>query len=499
MNPAPLKILMVASEAVPFAKTGGLADMVGSLSRELARLGHGIRLVIPRYGNISEVATGLQEWKTLNLPTPDGPIQTVIERGSIVDHTLSADQLVQVLAVRHDPYFARTGLYQEGGVDYPDNLERFAFFSRAVPELIPLLRETSQWVPDVLHAHDWQAALSVVYLKTLYRGRRFVGDLGSLFTVHNMGYQGLFPASAYPKTGLGPEYFTPKTLEFHGALSLLKGGLVFADFLSTTSPTYSRDIQTAEFGFGLEGVLRERKDRLSGVLNGIDIDTWNPADDPHVADGYTASDLKGKRACKASLQRELGLPIEEVPLIAIISRLTEQKGLDLVITIVPELMESNIQMAILGSGAPSLEAEFKSLQGRYPKKIGLRIEYDEGLAHRIMAGSDLFLMPSRYEPCGLTELYAMRYGTVPIVRRTGGLADTVNPYSPRAVHSGQATGFRFGETHSEDLLTTTLFALHIYQRKGEWQSLMRAGMQKEMSWAKPAEAYTELYRRIREG
>ena len=488
MDHRPLKILLVASEAVPFAKTGGLADVTGALPRELARLGHSVTLVIPRYGSIEKTAAGFKPWLRLAVPTASGRIDATIEQGQL------GDSGVRVLAVRHDPYFDRTGLYQESGADYPDNLERFGFFCRAVLELLPALRKVSAWTPDLLHAHDWQTALSVVYLKTLYVKSLSMKRIGTLFTVHNMGYQGLFPPKEFSKAGLGAELFTMKTLEFHGSLNLLKGGLVFADFLNTVSPTYSREIQTPEFGFGLDGVVRERRDRMVGIVNGIDTEVWNPVTDPHLPSRYSLSDLAGKRMCKAELQRELGLPIRDVPVLAAVSRFTQQKGLDLVAEVLPELMELDLQVALLGTGDPQYEAMFRSLQSRHPDKIGLRIGFDDALAHRIEAGGDIFLMPSRYEPCGLSQQYSLRYGTVPIVRRTGGLADTVVPYTPRAVREGRATGFVFSQAMAESLLSVVLLALRVYADRAEWSSLMGAGMSTDVSWTRPARSYVELYR-----
>jgi len=490
MDPRPLNILMVSPEAVPFAKTGGLADVAGALSKELAKLGHRVCLVIPGYDTIDWATQGFKEWRRLTVPTALGPIEAVIEQATL------ANSGVQVLAVRYDPFFARPGLYQEAGRSYPDNLERFAFFSRAVPELIVALKQERGWVPDLLHAHDWQTALGIVYLRTLYSGQKPCQGIATIFTIHNMGYQGRFPAADYWKTGLSPELFTPKRLEFYGQLNVLKGGLVFADYLTTVSPTYAREIQTAALGFGLEGVIQERQARMIGIVNGIDVDQWNPATDPYVPARYSATDLAGKMICKDGLQREMGLPVRDVPLIGIVSRLTEQKGLDLVADVLPDLMKMDVQVTLLGTGDPSLEARFRTLRTRTSKKIGLRIGFDEGLAHRIEAGSDLFLMPSRYEPCGLSQLYSLRYGTVPVVRRTGGLADTVTPYSSDAVKQGQATGFLFDEPTKAALLTTVLQALRVYGQKDEWTALILAGMGTDVSWAKSARAYVDLYRRV---
>lgn len=490
-----LNILQVSSEAAPFAKTGGLADVAGALPRELARLGHRVRLVIPRYGMIDGAAHGLKEWLRIDVPTVAGSVEAIIEQGRLSDTRVPINSQAQVMAIRYDPYFDRDGLYQEAGVDYPDNLDRFTFFCRAVMELLSVLHASTGWAPDILHAHDWQTALCPVYMRTLYTGRPEVNSMGSLFTVHNLGYQGIFPATEYPKTGLSRDLFTPAGLEFYGAVNLMKGGLIFADLLSTVSQTYSREIQTPEFGFGLEGVIRERRERLVGVVNGIDIDVWNPATDPHLPARYSASDLSGKRVCKTALQREMKLPERDVPLLVVVSRLSHQKGLDLVADVLPELMALDLQFVLLGMGDPPLEETFRSLRTRYPDKMSLRIGFDEGLAHRIEAGGDMFLMPSRYEPCGLSQLYSLRYGTVPIVRRTGGLADTVLSYSPLAVQEKRATGFMFDEATPQALLNTVLLALKTYTDKAEWHSLILAGMNTDVSWARPARLYEDLYQR----
>jgi starch synthase len=489
---APLKIVLATPEAVPFAKTGGLADVAGALAGELARLGHDVWMIIPRYGTIDAPAHRLQPWTTLRVPTRSGALTASLERTDLCDGR------VQVIAVRYDPYFDRQGLYQEAGMDYPDNLERFAFFCRAVMELLTTPAMAADRRPDLLHVHDWQTALCPVYMRTLYAQDPAIHGLRSLLTVHNLGYQGLFPASEYPMTGLGSELFTPMGLEFYGSCNLLKGGLVFADLLNTVSPTYSREIQTAEFGFGLDGVIKERQDRWTGVVNGIDMDVWNPATDPHLPAQYHLDDLAGKRVCKRALQREMKLPIRAVPVLSVVSRLSVQKGLDLVTAILPELMALDLQVVVLGTGDPDAEKTFRSLHERYPKKIGLRIGFDEGLAHRIEAGSDMFLMPSRYEPCGLSQLYSLRYGTVPIVRRTGGLADTVIPYSPVAIHEQRSTGFMFGEATQEAFLTAVLLALRVYRDKPEWTALMSAGMRSDVSWTRSARQYDALYRRLLE-
>jgi starch synthase len=490
----PLNILLVASEAVPFAKTGGLADVAGALPRELARLGHHVSLVMPGYSIIDATQHGLAPWGQLTVPTASGPRQATVERGVLSDATVPAGRQAQIFAVRHDPYFGRKGLYQESGSDYADNLERFAFFCRAVMQLLLQFQDKAKWMPDMIHAHDWQTALCLAYLKILYLDYIQRHSIGTLFTIHNLGYQGLFPASEYPTTGLPPSLFIPSGLEFYGSCNVLKSGLVYADLLSTVSHTYSREIQTPEFGFGLDGVIRERQDRLVGVVNGIDTDIWNPITDAHLPVRYSATDLSGKWECKRALQREMTLPVKEVPILAVVSRLSAQKGLDLVAEIVPDLMALDVHLVLLGTGDTSAEAQWRSLQARYPDQLGLRIGFDEGLAHRIEAGADMFLMPSRYEPCGLNQLYSLRYGTVPIVRRTGGLADTVIPYTPITVKQRRATGFMFGEASAQALLNTVLLALWVYKDRTEWRGLMQAGMQTDVSWAGSAQAYEGVYR-----
>lgn len=489
----PLRVLLTASEAVPFAKTGGLADVAGVLPRELARLGHDVMLVIPGYSTIKASAHGLTEWARISVPTSSGPKEAVIERGTLADASLPADRHAKIFIIRYDPFFGRPGLYQEAGADYPDNLERFTFFCRSVLQLLLHLQDAVPWVPDVVHAHDWQAALCLAYLKILYPDYAQHHRIGTVFTIHNLGYQGIFPATDYSKIGLPPSLFTASGLEFFGSCNVLKSGLIFGDLLSTVSQTYSREIQTSEFGFGLDGVIRERQARLIGVVNGIDTETWNPATDPHLASHYSRDDLEGKLACKSALQKEFKLSVKTVPVLAVVSRLSTQKGLDLVAGILPELMAVDLQVVLLGTGDASLETLFQSLQARYPNRVGLKLGFDEGLAHRIEAGADIFLMPSRYEPCGLSQLYSLRYGTVPIVRRTGGLADTVVPYSPLAMKEKRATGFMFGEASPDALLNVVLLALRIWKDTTEWKALMKAGMKSDVSWARSAQLYEDVY------
>ncbi len=474
---------MLASEAVPLAKTGGLADVVGALPIELARLGHEVRLALPRYAGIDPKAAGLRKTTTLRIPWRGKSREVGVETGAI------GGGAVPLVCIRYDPFFARAGLYGEGGLDYPDNLARFVLFCRGVMEAC----KKPGRPPDVLHAHDWQAALAVVYLKTLYRKDPAWAKTRALFTIHNIGYQGVFPVLAYDTIGLPWSEYTTERLEFWGQVNLLKGGLAYADLLNTVSPTYAREIQTAEFAHGLEGVLQTRKERLFGVLNGIDDQTWDPATDRHLPAHYSADDLSGKKVCKLALQNEMKLPSREVPLIGLISRLAFQKGIDLIVDVLSKLLDFDVQVVALGSGEPQYHSYLTSLRERYPNKLAVSLGFNDGLAHRIEGGVDLMLVPSRYEPCGLTQLYSLRYGAVPLVRKTGGLADTVVSYRPDARSS--ATGFSFEKPDPEVLLSTILLALEVYRDKEEWTALMRRGMKQDFSWERSAKQYVELYER----
>ena len=491
MTQHPLNLLMVSSEAVPYAKTGGLADVAGALSLELAKLGHNVILLLPRYRCLSESRRSFHSVCRLHVPTPQGLVDTLIEEDVIP--VGKGGRQARVWAIRNEAFFDRPGLYQDRGIDYSDNLDRFSFFCRATIEVIAHLRTACRWDTHILHLHDWQAALCTVYLNTVARDRPDVQGVCTVLTLHNVGYQGLFPGEQFEKTGLPPSLFTPAGLEYYGSVNLLKGGIVFADYMTTVSPTYAREILTSEFGFGLEGVLRNRADRLLGILNGIDIDRWNPETDSYLPAKYSVNDRSGKLVCKQALQREFQLPESSVPLLGVIARLTSQKGLDLVATIIPELMAMDLQLVMLGTGEPELEAKFKMLQARYPYRMGLRIGFDEGLAHRIEAGADVFVMPSRYEPCGLSQLYSLRYGTVPVVRKTGGLADTVLPLTAQARSEGRATGFHVEEHMAEALLVVLRRAVTVYQDRSMWDQLVEAGMTTDVSWARSANAYDRLF------
>lgn len=494
MTQHPLNLLMVSSEAVPYAKTGGLADVTGALPLELAKLGHDVILLLPHYRCLSESGRPFRPVCRLHVPTPQGPVDTLIEEDVVL--VGGNDCRMRVWTIRNDVFFDRPGLYQDRGIDYPDNLDRFAFFCRATIEVIAHLRTACGWNTQVLHLHDWQTALCAVYLKTVSRDRPDVQGVRTVFTLHNVGYQGLFSGEQYEKTGLPPLLFSPTGLEYYGMVNLLKGGIVFADYITTVSPTYAREILTPDFGFGLEGVLRNRGDRLLGILNGIDIERWNPETDSYLPVQYSVVDRSGKLRCKQALQREFSLPESSAPLLGVIARLTSQKGLDLVVAITPQLMAMDLQLVMLGTGEPELEAKFQVLQARFPHRMGLRIGFDEGLAHRIEGGADIFLMPSRYEPCGLSQLYSLRYGTVPIVRKTGGLADTVVPLT---VQARQATGFHVEEDTAEALLAVVRQAIAVYQDRSVWDQLIEAGMTTDVSWARSANVYDRLFQSLVRG
>ena len=497
----PLNLLIAASEAIPYAKTGGLADVAGALPQEFAKLGHNVILLLPRYQSLTESGRTFRPIATLPVPTAQGLIQATIEEDVI---PIAGHQTgVRVWAVRHDPYFDRLGLYQERGIDYPDNLDRFVFLCRSIIEIMIYLQTERQWNTDLLHLHDWQTSLCAVYLKTGDRKRVALDGAKTVLTLHNVGYQGMFPGGEFPKTGLAPSLFTPDGLEFYGSVNLLKGGILFSDYLTTVSPTYAKEILTSEGGFGLDGVLRNRKAQLKGILNGIDVDLWNPETDPELPALYTAKNRNGKLICKRALQREFKLPEADVPLLGAIGRMTSQKGFDLIEKAIPKLMTVDAQYVVLGTGDPAYEDNFKTLEARYPNQVGVRIGFDEALAHRIEGGADMFVMPSKYEPCGLSQLYSLRYGTIPIVSKTGGLADTVVPLTDaksRAVSDTvRATGFHIQHHTSESLLQSLQTALQTFRDSNLWNKLIENGMSSDVSWSRSAKTYDKLFASLVEG
>ncbi len=468
------RILMVASEATPFATTGGLADVVGSLPREIAALGHQVAVLIPRYGRAREAESD-PVWENLTLRLGPRLYQTAIHRAK--------GTAVPYFFLDYPPLYDRDQLYGDASGDYPDNHLRFALLSRAAFEVARLLFRT-----DIFHCHDWQAGLVPVYLQTLMATDPTFMGCRTLLTIHNLVYRGLFKPDVLPEIGLPAEFFQPDKLEFFGDISYLKGGLVYSDALSTVSPTYAKEIQTPEYGAGLDGLLRARSSVLSGILNGVDYERWNPATDPHIAAPYSVEDPARKQACKRALLQEFGLPeaAMERPLLGIVSRFTEQKGCDLVAQIAPELFGSDCYLVALGSGESRYEEAFRQLAADHPDRAGVYIGYNDGLAHRVEAGSDIFLMPSRYEPCGLNQLYSLRYGTPPVVRATGGLEDSID----------EETGFKFCEYSPEAFLAAVQRACASWTDRKAWALRMRAGMSRDFSWKRSAREYSDLYDRL---
>ena len=485
-----MNILVATSEAVPFAKTGGLGDVCGALPVALSRLGHQTAVIMPHYRRAGYCG----------LPIDPLGIQFVVPIGSkTVTGHLSKSRMpasdVPVYLVQQDQYFDREGLYSEEGKDYEDNCERFVFFSRAVLEAIRLLELDL----DLIHANDWQTGLVPALLEVEYSSRPRYGSIASLFAVHNMGYQGQFWHWDMLLTGLDWKYFNWKQMEHYGKLNLLKTGLVFADAISTVSPQYAQEIQTSRFGCGLEAVLRHRRDDLYGILNGVDYKVWNPATDPYLAANYDADSVEtGKAICKAALQEELGLRKQPgMPLVGMIGRMDRQKGFDTVAEAIPDWAQaSHAQWALLGTGDPRYERQFRALAQRFQQTVAARLEFSDELAHRIEAAADIFLMPSRWEPCGLNQMYSLKYGTVPVVRQTGGLADTIVDCTDQSLAEGKANGFGFSGDGAGALSEALDRACGAYRRREDWRRLIDTGMRQDWSWTRSAERYIEIYQRI---
>jgi starch synthase len=475
-----MRILMVASEAIPFAKTGGLADVVAALPKALVRLGHDVDVVIPRYRGISGGRAVGRVTVALGGRVADAPVFELDTDG------------VRMLFVEQPEYFDRRSLYGEGNRDYPDNPLRFAFLGRAALEWAAAAGRRY----DVVHAHDWQAGLVPVMLGTTFARHPVLGGTPAVFTIHNLAYQGTFPVEWLAALGLGLELMRVDALEFWGGISFLKGGITFSRLITTVSPRYAQEIQTPEFGFRFDGILRHRSRDLVGILNGIDYDQWDPARDAHLPEPYTASNLEGKAAAKRAVLGAYGLPVTEAtlarPLVGMVSRMVDQKGFDLLAAAADDLSRVDASFVVLGTGDRRYEDLWRGMAARHRDRIGARIGFDEVLAHRIEGGADIFLMPSRFEPCGLNQMYSLRYGTVPLVRATGGLFDTVRNYDPR---SGEGTGFRFEEYSPQALLGTLRWALDIYKDRGAWRRIQQAGMREDNSWDARARSYVQAYER----
>jgi starch synthase len=479
-----MHIAFAASECVPFSKTGGLADVVGALPRALASLGHQVSVYLPLHRQ-TRLADPQRVVRSITVPFDDKyRFCSVVMAGSAAG--------VRVYFVDYPPYFDREALYGTSAGDYPDNAERFALFSRAVLEASKILG-----VPHVFHCHDWQSALLPVMLRTLYAEDPALRDVATVFTIHNMGYQGLFPPDILPLLMLPWDLFTISKMEFFGQINFLKGALVFADFITTVSRKYSQEIQTTEYGFGLEGVLRNRAATVTGILNGVDYDEWSPQTDKFAVAKYSVQDLSAKQKCKQDLLNAFGVANADpkLPVIGIVSRFAAQKGFDLIAQIMDRLAREEMIVVALGAGDKPYEEMFQRLNKQFPNKIAVKVAYDNAIAHKIEAGADMFLMPSKYEPCGLNQIYSLKYGTVPIVRATGGLDDTIEPWDAR---TGKGTGFKFSEYTGEALLATIKQALLDYRDQSSWQTLMRNGMGRDFSWGASAREYGKIYERARQ-
>jgi len=476
---------MIASEAVPFAKTGGLADVLGALPRALARLGHRITLFVPAYRGVpaGEVVAELDV--SLGART----LRPRFERHDVAP-------ALRAIAIAADALYDREALYGTGNVDYPDNALRFAFLAKASLEF---LARTSDTI-DIIHGHDWQAGLAPVYLKRRYAAHPALGGTSAVLTIHNLAYQGLFSADVLPALDLGWDLFAVDSLEYWGKISFLKAGINFSAAVTTVSPTYAKEIQTPEYGFGFDGILRRRSADVAGILNGIDVAEWNPATDPALPTPFGPENLAGKREAKRALLQAFGIAADESamrrPVVGLVSRMVDQKGFDLLFEVMPDLLQLDAVYVLLGSGDPRYEAQWSTASAGCPLRVGARIGFDERLAHLIEGGADIFLMPSRFEPCGLNQMYSLRYGTVPVVRATGGLDDTVDDYRP---HTGAGTGFKFKSYTGRALIRALRRALQIYHVPARWQALQLAGMQLDHSWDASAREYVKVYERARAG
>ncbi len=468
-----MNILMVASEATPFAKTGGLADVLGALPAALKERGENVAVVIPAYRENRYPQPPRDAYRDLWIPI--GP-------GYMVDILETSERGVTYYFVRCPALYDRDGIYGADAVDFPDNYLRFAVLSQAALGVARHLFST-----QLLHLHDWQAALAPVYMREHFGGDPSFLRVKSLLTIHNLGYQGIFAPRVVPEIGLDPRWMNPEQLEFFGDLNFLKAGIAWSDGVSTVSKGYAREIQTPEYGFGLDGFLRKHGP-ITGIVNGVDYSQWSPEHDPNIARNYSPGDFAGKRDCKRAILGEYGLPQDNLdrPLLAIVSRFASQKGFDILADAASRLLREDVNLVVLGSGDPVYESMFQALAKAYPHRVGVRVGYDDSLSHRIEAGADIFLMPSHYEPCGLNQIYSLKYGTVPVVRATGGLDDTID----------EDTGFKFREYSGDALLESVRLALKAFQNKEQWARRMRRCMEKDFSWNASAGEYVELYRRL---
>jgi starch synthase len=476
-----MRILFAASEALPYAKTGGLADVIEALPRALVKLGHEVAVFLPLYRGVKATSVVM-------------PSMTIPQGVRLRFPSIASGSLLR--GVRYffldDPfYFDRDGIYGDKNHEYPDNAERFTEFSRAAIELAKHI-----WMPDIFHCNDWQTAMVPALLRSSYADDPAVANIPVVFTIHNIGYHGVFPPDSLARAGIPQSIFHPGGIEFFGNANFLKGGLIYSDYLTTVSRKYAQEIQTPEFGFGLDGVIRSRADRLTGILNGVDYSAWSPERDTLIPAKYSAKNLEGKKECKLKLLQEFQLLQDNLnrPVIGMVSRFADQKGFDLIATIARDLMQEDVLLAVVGTGDRRYEDLFRALVSDFPGRVGLKIAYDNALAHLVEAGADMFLMPSRYEPCGLNQIYSLRYGTVPIVRATGGLDDTIEPFD---LEHGTGTGFKFLEYSGGALMHAIRQALHYFADDRIWKRIQLNGMAKDFSWNTSAAEYAKLYEAAR--
>ena len=480
-----MKILLASSEVHPFSKTGGLADMVGAMGKALAHAGQEVRIVTPLYRGICEKYPQIQrmDWRF------DLPLGTGREQAEL--WSLEIDGRLTIYFIHHPGFFDRAGLYEKNHISHPDNAERFIFFSKCIAHLSRHL----PWRPDVVHINDWQTGLVPALILQQRRAEGWENPPPTCLTIHNLAFQGIFPPGAFALTNLPGEFFTIESAEFYGQLNCLKAGIVFADAITTVSPRYAREIMTEEFGCALDGLLRRRQNRLFGILNGVDGEEWNPATDPLLPQTYSVKRPAGKTACKLALQNEMGLPeTADTPLFGTISRLAEQKGVDIQLGALEEMLSADIQFVQLGSGSSAYERGYYELARRFPSKVAVRVGYDEGLAHRIEAGCDFYLMPSRFEPSGLNQMYSLCYGTIPIVRAVGGLDDSVIDFSQDAA---RANGIKFHEYSSRALAKAIRKALALCQRPDLLRHFRRNAMKSDFSWDQTVGEYLKVYAAVK--
>ena len=482
-----MNILFASSEVTPFSKTGGLADVAGALPIDIALEGHKVLVVSPRYRTLRQPVKPIGKKISFQLGNRK-------ESGELFGAALPAAQSganVPVIFVGNDNYFNRDELYNTPDGDYPDNDLRFSFFGRALLEAARAVG----FKPDIVHLNDWQSAIAAVYLRTKMSGDTFFNKARILLTIHNLGYQGIFAPETVAKAGLPPSVFNMEMLEFYGKVNFLKGGIVFADAVNTVSRRYASEIQTAEHGMGLEGILKKRSDWLFGILNGVNYADWDPERDKFIAANYSAKDLSAKKTCKKDLLAQFGLPyVSGTAVVGMISRLDNQKGFDLLEESLPDIMIRNAQLVILGTGLKRFHDFFETVKDRYRGRLGVKLAYDNAIAHKIEAGSDIFLMPSRYEPCGLNQMYSLKYGTVPVVRATGGLDDTIFEWDGY----GKGNGFKFYDYDSRKMLECLDRALKTYLDKRAWSKIIANGMAEDHSWRSSARRYIDLYKKMLE-